>query len=99
MAKSGPSRSLLRQQLSDKSLRGLGYWPETAIADLIDNSIAARAATVELALHWNEGRPEAALLDDGNGMDRATLAEALRLGGIGPSSARMAAISAGSVWV
>ncbi|MEH2565019.1 hypothetical protein V1289_004646 [Bradyrhizobium sp. AZCC 2289] len=30
-----------------ESLRGLGYSPETAIADLIDNSIAAEAATIE----------------------------------------------------
>ncbi|MEH6952649.1 ATP-binding protein [Nitrobacter sp. NHB1] len=73
-----------------ESLRGLGYSPETAIADLIDNSIAANAATIALELHWNDGSPQAALLDDGNGMDRHTLAEALRFGGIGPSSARMA---------
>lgn len=73
-----------------ESLRGLGYSPETAIADLIDNSIAANATTIELELDWSNGSPQAALLDDGNGMDRTTLAEALRLGGIGPSSARMA---------
>lgn len=73
-----------------ESLRGLGYSPETAIADLIDNSIAAKAATVELELDWDQGSPRAALLDDGNGMDGATLAEALRLGGVGPSSARSA---------
>ncbi|MGX1322575.1 hypothetical protein AB7M17_006028 [Bradyrhizobium sp. USDA 377] len=73
-----------------ESLRGLGYSPETAIADLIDNSIAANAATVELELDWNNGSPQAALLDDGHGMNAATLAEALRFGGIGPSSARTA---------
>jgi hypothetical protein len=73
-----------------ESLRGLGYSPETAIADLIDNSIAAEAATIELAIEWNDGHPEVALFDNGNGMDRATLAEALRLGGTGPSSTRAA---------
>ena len=71
-------------------LRGLGYSPETAIADLIDNSIAAEAATIELELEWNDGHPRAALLDNGNGMDRLTLAEALRLGGTGPNSTRTA---------
>jgi hypothetical protein len=71
-----------------ESLRGLGYSPETAIADLIDNSIGADAASVELELDWNDGSPQAALLDDGNGMGRATLAEALRFGGTGPTSAR-----------
>src|ERR1700682_3031640 len=73
-----------------ESLRGLGYSPETAIADLIDNSVAANAAIIELELDWNDGNPHAGLLDDGNGMDRATLAEALRFGGAGPSSTRMA---------
>jgi len=71
-----------------ESLRGLGYSPETAIADLMDNSIAAKAASIELELDWNEGNPRAALLDDGNGMDRSTLAEALRFGGVGPTSTR-----------
>ncbi|WFT96087.1 ATP-binding protein [Bradyrhizobium barranii] len=71
-----------------ESLRGLGYSPETAIADLIDNSIAAEAATIEIAIEWNDGHPEVGLFDNGNGMNRATLGEALRLGGMGPSSAR-----------
>ena len=73
-----------------ESLRGLGYSPETALADLVDNSIAAHAATVEVELNWNDGHPLVALLDDGDGMDRATLAEALRLGGTGPLSKRAA---------
>jgi hypothetical protein len=71
-----------------ESLRGLGYSPETAIADLIDNSIAANSATIELELDWNDGNPVAGLLDDGSGMDRAILSEALRFGGTGPSSSR-----------
>ncbi|WP_157788345.1 ATP-binding protein [Bradyrhizobium japonicum] len=71
-----------------ESLRGLGYSPETALADLIDNSIAAHAANIEVSLDWNDGHPQIALLDDGDGMDRAALAEALRLGGTGPSLKR-----------
>src|ERR1700729_1587348 len=70
------------------SLRGLGYSPETAIADLIDNSITAGAATVEIDLQWNSGNPVAAILDNGNGMDENRLAEAMRLGGQGPDSQR-----------
>jgi Histidine kinase-, DNA gyrase B-, and HSP90-like ATPase len=73
-----------------ESLRGLGYSPETAIADLIDNSIAADAANVELVLDWGGGNPVAGLLDDGSGMKRDILAEALRLGGIGATSVRAA---------
>lgn len=73
-----------------ESLRGLGYSPETAVADLLDNSVAAGATTIELELDWNNGNPRAALFDDGSGMDRATLTEALRFGGSGPSCARTA---------
>lgn len=70
------------------SLRGLGYSPEDALADLIDNSITAKAKTVELDVQWNGGRPTAAILDDGSGMTESVLAEALRLGGKGPECAR-----------
>jgi hypothetical protein len=71
-----------------ESLRGLGYSPETAIADLVDNSIAAGAKQVDLDMDWNDGDPRIALLDDGSGLDRATLGEALRFGGSGPAAAR-----------
>jgi hypothetical protein len=70
------------------SLRGLGYSPETALADLIDNSITASASNVSIDLQWNDGAPVAAILDDGKGMDEDRLAEALRLGGEGPESQR-----------
>lgn len=65
------------------SLRGLGYSPETALADLIDNSITAGARTVEIDIQWNDGSPKAAILDDGRGMNAETLADAMRFGGHG----------------
>lgn len=71
-----------------ESLRGLGYSPETAIADLIDNSLAAEAKNIRVDLQWNEDVPTFAILDDGLGMDAAALATAMRLGGLGPSAAR-----------
>jgi hypothetical protein len=70
------------------SLRGLGYSPETALADLVDNSISAQARHIDLDIHWNSGEPVAAVLDDGRGMDEATLAAAMRLGATGPSAER-----------
>lgn len=70
------------------SLRGLGYSPETALADLVDNSIAAGATTIELDVQWNDGAPSVAVLDDGQGMSRSVLAAALRLGGTGPEVGR-----------
>jgi hypothetical protein len=73
-----------------ESLRGLGYSPETAIADLIDNSITAGARSVEIDIQWNDGSPSAAILDDGHGMDSDRLAEAMRLGGHGSAIERNA---------
>lgn len=70
------------------SLRGLGYSPETALADLVDNSISAGADAVEIDLQWNSGSPIAAILDNGRGMDESALGEAMRLGGQGPDALR-----------
>lgn len=70
------------------SLRGLGYSPETALADLIDNSVTAAASTVEIDIQWNDGNPVAAILDDGHGMTAERLADAMRFGGHGTDDAR-----------
>lgn len=64
-----------------KSLRGFGYSPETALADLIDNSISAGASHVEFSIDWNEGNPRIAVLDDGQGMTYAELEDGMRFGG------------------
>lgn len=71
-----------------ESLRGLGYSTETAIADLIDNSIGAGASRIAIDIQWHEGAPVVGVLDDGNGMTEDELAEGLRLGGKGPSVTR-----------
>lgn len=70
------------------SLRGLGYSPETALSDLIDNSITAGARKVEIDVQWNDGNPRVAILDDGHGMAPDRLADAMRFGGDGPESVR-----------
>lgn len=71
-----------------KSLRGLGYSPETALADLVDNALASRARVVRIELDWGSGDPLVELLDDGDGMDGARLVEAMRFGGVGPDAMR-----------
>lgn len=71
-----------------QSLRGLGYSPETALADLIDNSIAAQAQTIELSIDWNDGDMRIGVLDDGRGMTSADLESAMRFGGNGPDVER-----------
>lgn len=75
-------RALLR------SLRGLGYSPETALADLIDNSLAAGARQVDIWLDWRDGDPLVEMLDDGVGMTFDRLIEAMRFGGDGPDAER-----------
>lgn len=75
-------RALLR------SLRGLGYSPETALADLIDNSLAAGAQQVDIRLDWRDGNPLVEVLDNGAGMSFERLIEAMRFGGDGPDAER-----------
>ena len=61
---------------------------ETALADVIDNSIAADANLVEIDWDWNHGVPEATIIDDGKGMTQSELVEAMRFGGTGPDRHR-----------
>lgn len=67
-----------------ESLRGLGYSPETAIADTIDNSISAGATVVDLYFDWKGDNSSVAIVDDGKGMSELELESAMRLGGNGP---------------
>jgi hypothetical protein len=71
-----------------ESLRGTGYLLETALADLIDNSIAADAGQVDLTLEWSDGNPFVVVADDGKGMTEDGLVAAMRFGGTGPLAAR-----------
>ncbi|MCF7698247.1 ATP-binding protein [Loktanella sp. M215] len=63
-----------------EALRGLGYSPSTAIADIIDNSISAHASTVNIHLHWAGQSSWLAITDDGVGMSDMELERALQLG-------------------
>ncbi|WP_374275843.1 ATP-binding protein [Brevundimonas sp.] len=71
-----------------EALRGLGYSPATALADIIDNSIAARATAVDLQFVWAGGDSHILVLDNGDGMDDAGLDLAMRLGDRSPLDAR-----------
>lgn len=70
-----------------ESMRAVGYTVETAIADIVDNSITARADAVDIRFDANP-EPFVAITDNGAGMDEAGLLEAMRLAGKGPTSAR-----------
>ena len=62
------------------SLRDIGYDTPRAIADLVDNSIAAGATRVDVAFHFAGEGSWIRVTDNGAGMDGATLQEALRYG-------------------
>lgn len=64
------------------SLRNIGYDCSTAIADLVDNSITARASEVHIDIIPKNGNDPAAIVisDNGNGMSKEELQEAMRLG-------------------
>jgi len=73
-----------------ESLRDIGYSMETALADIIDNSITAGANTVEVRFSWNAGKPWLAISDNGCGMTKDELIAAMRFGSTSPLSCRSA---------
>jgi len=65
----------------EEALRSIGYSFETAVADIIDNSIDARARNVLVRIIYRkDGQLDLVVWDDGDGMDPNTLKEAMRFG-------------------
>jgi hypothetical protein len=62
------------------SLRDLGYDFVHAVADLIDNSIAAKAGKVEIDVRFEGPDSWVRIVDDGNGMSGSQITEAMRYG-------------------
>lgn len=71
-----------------ESLRNIGYSLETALADIIDNSITAEAGQISVRFMWSAGTPWIAVCDDGHGMPRDRLHEAMRFGSSSPLAKR-----------
>ena len=67
-----------------ESMRAVGYTLETAIADIIDNSITAGSDQVNVRFTASP-HPRIAITDNGSGMDRETLLNAMRLAARPPS--------------
>ncbi|MBC7191932.1 ATP-binding protein [Marinobacter sp.] len=70
--------------------RDFGYGLETALADVIDNSITAGATTLQLFANTADEEPYVALADNGSGMAESELIDAMRLGSKNPSDERPA---------
>ncbi|MDC3124137.1 ATP-binding protein [Gammaproteobacteria bacterium] len=67
-----------------ESMRAHGYTLSTAIADLIDNSIAAGASKVWIDFRWEKSNSYITITDNGSGMDESNLREAMKLGSQNP---------------
>ena len=70
-----------------ESTRAIGYSIESAIADIIDNSIAAKASIIKV-FYSPFDTPYIAILDDGFGMSSDELTEAMRYGSCNPTKER-----------
>lgn len=70
------------------TLRAFGYNLQTAIADIIDNSISADAQNVWVDYHWNGSESWVTIADDGRGMDRTQLVDAMTPGSKDPNDER-----------
>lgn len=70
-----------------ESMRSLGYSFEAAIADLIDNSISAKARNIQIIAR-PDLNPSLILFDDGCGMSHKELFEAMRYGSTNPLEER-----------
>lgn len=70
-----------------ESTRAIGYLLEAAVADIVDNSIAAGARNVDIFFFPIDGA-YIAILDDGKGMNESELDQAMQYGSRNPSETR-----------
>ncbi|MBL7848215.1 MAG: ATP-binding protein [Cyclobacteriaceae bacterium] len=90
MAKGGKSFDIVRPQAEHflQSVRSFGYTVETAIADLIDNSITAEASCVNITYGISHFSSYVRIEDDGKGMNQQALINAMKIGSFNPLDPR-----------
>jgi len=71
-----------------ESSRSFGYAIETAIADLIDNSIAAKATSIIITYGIDNYTSFVRIEDNGSGMSEEGLRNAMRVGSVNPLEPR-----------
>lgn len=71
-----------------EGLRDIGYSLETAISDIIDNSITAGARRIQIITETFAEEPHIAVVDDGDGMSEEDLIAAMRPGSRNPLATR-----------
>ncbi|MBB6328262.1 hypothetical protein FHS59_003905 [Algoriphagus iocasae] len=70
------------------TFRAFGYNLQTAIADIIDNSISARATNVWIDYKWAGENSSVSITDNGTGMDKVELILAMTPGSKDPKDER-----------
>ncbi len=71
-----------------EALRAVGYDLRTALADIVDNSLAAGAKQIEIELFWDHENSWIRVSDNGRGMTDERLREAMTLGSVSPLDTR-----------
>lgn len=71
-----------------ETFRAIGYNLETAIADIIDNSISAQAKNIHINRIWHGGNSIITIKDDGTGMNSNEIIQAMRPGAQNPLTDR-----------
>ena len=74
IVKEPPAKTLIT------GIRAIGYNFSTAVADIIDNSISARATRIDVITEATDSSPYVAFLDNGSGMSYAELENAMLMG-------------------
>lgn len=67
-----------------ETFRAIGYTLETAVADIIDNSITAGAKNVWITRTWDGDNSSLCIMDDGHGMNSDECIQAMRPGSKNP---------------
>jgi len=71
-----------------QSMRDLGYSLETALADVVDNSVTAHASRIEILAETTTPAVKIGVFDNGDGMSEKQLLAAMRLGSQNPLEER-----------
>jgi hypothetical protein len=70
------------------ALRSIGYNPSTAVADLVDNSLDAKASVICINFEYNELDGMVTITDNGTGMNEEMLQTAMNIGSKDPRAKR-----------
>jgi len=71
-----------------ETFRAIGYSIKAAVADIIDNSVSAKAKNIWVDFEWRGADTWLSIMDDGTGMNNNELIQAMRPGSQNPNEER-----------